>query len=325
VGSRFEDETMNSTTMAPAVTSRTARQMTVGETIDAFMAGYSGRDGTLPSRLYWWKARLGARVLTSLEGDHEAIDAAMHALADEDATYYAGKARDGRPIFRSRGKRSGGTINRYKAAFASVIKFARRKPLVPRGWSSPLAGIEREPESPGRLRYLSHDEYKRLLAACRVSRWPQLYLLVKLAVESGARKGALVGLRWGDVDLDAGRAIVERTKNGTPHVIVLLLDTLAEMRRFAGRPEDLVFGSARRAGKPHDFGSAFDLALKGARIDGATFHTLRHTHASWLARQGASLLQIAESMNHRSLAMVRRYAHLAVDDRARLLERVFGE
>ncbi|HTO46638.1 MAG TPA: site-specific integrase [Burkholderiales bacterium] len=320
---------MNDTTVGPAVTSRTARQITVGEVIDAVMAQYSGRDGTLPSRLHWWKARLGARDFVTLDPD--TIDQAMHALAEEDATYYAGKTRDGRPIFRSRGKRSGATINRYKAAFASVIKFARRKRIVPRGWTSPLVGIEREPESAGKLRYLSPDEYKRLLAAAKVSRWPMLYILIKLAVESGARKGALMGLRWGDVDLDGGRAMIERTKNGTPFVITILPDTVAEPRRFARGarnvahpPERLVFAAARNPAKPHNFGSAFDFALAGARIEGTTFHTLRHTHASWLARQGASLLQIAESMNHRTLSMVRRYAHLAVDDRARLLQRVFG-
>ena len=315
---------MNDVTAGPAATSRAARQMTVGEVISSFMASYAGRDGVLPSRLHWWKERLGSRVLATLDGDVDTIDAAMHALAESDAVHYVGKTRDGRPIFRSRGKRSGATVNRYRQALASLFKFARRKRLVPRGWVSPLTGIEREPESAGRLRYLTGEEYRRLLAVAKVSRWPRLHLLIKLAVESGARRGALMGLHWGDVDLDAGRAVIERTKNGAPHVIVLLPDTISEMRRFAGRPDELVFPSARRPGRPHDFGTAFDLALKAARIEGFSFHCLRHTHASWLARQGASLLQIAESMNHKSLAMVKRYAHLAVDDRARLLERVFS-
>jgi integrase len=150
-------------------------------------------------------------------------------------------------------------------------------------------------------------------------------VLVRLAVESGCRRGSLLGLRWADVDLDAGRATVERTKNDSAHVIVLLPETAAELRRFAGKPEELVFPGKRDPAKPYAIDTAYDRALAGARIEGATFHTLRHTHASWLARQGASLLQIAESMNHRTMTMVKRYAHLAVDDRARLLERVFSE
>lgn len=47
-------------------------------------------------------------------------------------------------------------------------------------------------------------------------------------------------------------------------------------------------------------------ALRDAKIPGATVHTLKHTHASWFAQQGASLLAIAESISHKSLPMVRR-------------------
>jgi len=147
---------------------------------------------------------------------------------------------------------------------------------------------------------------------------------VRLAVESGRRKSLLLGLRWEDIDFDAGRAAVERTKNGTGHVIVLLPNTLAMLARFKGKPDQLVFPGKRDASKPYSIDTAFDFALKGARIKGATFHTLQHTHASWLARRGASLLLIAESMNHKSLAMVKRYSHLAVDDRARLQQACFG-
>jgi len=39
-----------------------------------------------------------------------------------------------------------------------------------------------------------------------------------MAFTTGLRLGALQGLRWRDVDLDKGRAFVERTKNGRPHL-----------------------------------------------------------------------------------------------------------
>jgi integrase len=318
--------TMDAPTAGVTVTSRTenARPTTLGEVIDAFMAGYAGRDQTLPSRLRWWKAKLGDQPIVGL-ADGAAVEEALRSLAEEPATHYYGRGLDGRPILRSRGRRSGATLNRYRQGLASVIRYARRKRLIPRGWTSPLAGLEREPESSGRLRYLSKEEYARLLAVARASRWPKLWVLIRLAVESGVRRGGLTALRWGDVDLEAGRAIVERSKNGSPHVIVLLPETVTELKRFAGRPEEFVFSWARAPLRPYQFRRAFELALVGARISDFTFHGLRHTHASWLARQGASLLQIADSMNHRSLAMVKRYSHLAVDDRARLLERVFAQ
>jgi integrase len=44
-----------------------------------------------------------------------------------------------------------------------------------------------------------------------------------------------------------------------------------------------------------------------------TFHTLRHTFASWLAIQGTPILAIKELLGHKSLAMTERYSHLIPD------------
>jgi hypothetical protein len=46
-------------------------------------------------------------------------------------------------------------------------------------------------------------------------------------------------------------------------------------------------------------------------LDDFRFHDLRHSTASYLAMKGASLVEIAEVLGHRTLQMVRRYAHLS--------------
>jgi len=51
----------------------------------------------------------------------------------------------------------------------------------------------------------------------------------------------------------------------------------------------------------------------GDRLQMVTFHTLRHTFASWLAMQGESLVTIRELMGHKSFEMTKRYAHLIPD------------
>jgi hypothetical protein len=56
------------------------------------------------ARFAWWKLRFGHLALSALT--EETLDRAFADLASEDATYYAGKAKDGQAIFRSRGKRS---------------------------------------------------------------------------------------------------------------------------------------------------------------------------------------------------------------------------
>ena len=127
---------MHTTTNAPAagatVTSRTVntRHTAIGETIDAYIA--AGVTDPNMARFAWWKRRVGQLAFAELT--EEVLDDAFAALASDDAVFFAGKTKEGRLIFRSRGKRSGATINRYRAALMSVIKFARRKRLVPRGW-----------------------------------------------------------------------------------------------------------------------------------------------------------------------------------------------
>ena len=60
-----------------------------------------------------------------------------------------------------------------------------------------------------------------------------------------------------------------------------------------------------------------------------TFHDMRHTFASYLAMNGASLMEVAEALGHKTLAMVKRYAHLAEAHTRSVVERmnraVFGE
>jgi integrase len=78
--------------------------------------------------------------------------------------------------------------------------------------------------------------------------------------------------------------------------------------------------------------AAFDHALKAAEIEDFRFHDLRQTFASYLLMSGASLAELAETLGHRILAMVKRYARpscshaLSVVDRmdARLTDRGFG-
>lgn len=64
----------------------------------------------------------------------------------------------------------------------------------------------------------------------------------------------------------------------------------------------------------------FERALKRAKITNFHFHDLRHTAASYLAKGGASLLEIATILGHKTLAMVQRYSHLTKGHTATVLE-----
>jgi integrase len=98
-------------------------------------------------------------------------------------------------------------------------------------------------------------------------------------------------------------------------------------RRKRGRPNEIVFKD--RNGKQikeasNSFGRAVDgLHLNREVIDRrqkVTFHSLRHTFASWLVQQGEPLYTVQKLMGHASLSMTERYSHLSPDNMKRAVK-----
>jgi integrase len=182
-----------------------------------------------------------------------------------------------------------------------------------------------------------------------------LYPIASMALASGMRRGELLALRWQDIDLDGATLKVERaleqTKRGGlvfkppktrygRRTITLPPSTVTELRahrkaqaeqRLAlglGRaPEDaLVFatwdGSTR---SPNALTKEWSKAMQAASLE-ATFHSLRHTHASTLIASGLDVLTISRRLGHGSPAITLGvYGHLfKPDDRAAaIMESVF--
>lgn len=176
-----------------------------------------------------------------------------------------------------------------------------------------------------KVRFLSQDERERLLAACKASKWQRLYLLVLLALTTGARKGELLGLRWRDVDIEGAVLHVGRTKNGDPKVLPVVPAALQQLAALKGPADALVFASREVPEQPYAFEARWAQALKAAHIRGFRFHDLRHSAASHLAQNGATLLEIADLLGHRQLSMTKRYSHLASGHRSALVNRVMGD
>lgn len=317
--------TSNSPAAFPAAPCSTehAPGVSLKQLADDYFAHYEGRDDSRPHRIAWWVQRLGDRPAASITDDD--VFEGLEALASTPARRYVGLDADGRKIFRARpDKRSKSTLNRYHVALGALFSWAIKRRRMPKGWENPCRKIERHREPAGVVRFLSDDERERLLMACRASKWPLLYVLVLLAITTGARRGELMGLRWSDLDLERGRAFVCTTKNSDPRVLPLTPAVVAELEPRKGKPSALIFGSRRRPQVPYNFEGVWTAARKAARLPNFRFHDLRHTCASYLAQNGASLLEIADVMGHRQLAMTKRYAHLTINSKASLVNRVLG-
>ncbi|MBU1357641.1 MAG: site-specific integrase [Gammaproteobacteria bacterium] len=287
------------------------------------MSEYAGRDETRGQRLAWWATRLAGLTLNQLTDDE--VFFALEELAARHGRYWAGLDADGQPIYKAKRKPlAPATVNRYAAALGAVLSWAIRRRIAPKGWDNPCRRIERRPEKNEIIRFLSDEERTNLLVHCRRSKWDRLYLLVMLAITTGARRGELEQLRWRDVDLEQATAYVLKTKNTDRKVLPLVPTVIDELRSRVGEQDALIFGSARRPDVPYNHVQVWQSALKSSGIKCFRFHDLRHTCASYLAQSGATLLEIGEVLGHRQLSVTKRYSHLTVKNKAQLINRVLG-
>jgi len=208
--------------------------------------------------------------------------------------------------------RSPSTVNRYLAALSAMLTTATKD------WQwmedSPMRNVKKPTESRGRVRYLDDNERAKLLTACKESSNDWLYLCVILALSSGMRLSELMGLKWQDVNLKEGYLILHETKNGERRRVPLAghgLELLKEHAKVRRLDTDLLFPGKTHTDKPIDLRKPFETALSRAEINDFHWHDLRHCTASYLAMNGASLAEIAEVLGHKTLAMVKRYAHLS--------------
>ncbi|MBP9841925.1 MAG: site-specific integrase [Simkaniaceae bacterium] len=204
------------------------------------------------------------------------------------------------------------TINRYMVTLSSTFSYAVKQLR----WlaESPCLNLIKLKEAPGRDRILTDAEVTALLVACKESKSPYLYPIVLFALTTGARRGELLGLEWRSVDFDNRLASLKETKNGHPRSVALADPVIIELKalhavRHPLKP--LVFASKTAFGQV-DIKKAWIQALKRAGIEDYHFHDMRHQFATLAAAHGASNLELAAAMGHRTLGMLQRYTHLDV-------------
>jgi len=214
---------------------------------------------------------------------------------------------------------SNASINRHKAAISGVLTYACKRGYIK---INPAKLVPSLPENNERTRFLSEAERTRLFDSCRASHWDKLYLIVLLAITTGARKGELTQLRWNDIDFERRTAYVSTTKNGQPKVLPLTESVIKELQLFNKNDSSLIFASKVKEEVAYCFTKPWKKALEDAEIKDFRFHDLRHSCASYLAQSGASLLEIADVLGHKQISVTKRYAHLCIEHKSSLINRV---
>ena len=192
------------------------------------------------------------------------------------------------------------------------------------------AGTEHSPERP----IASVSEVHALADAIA----PRFRAAVLLAAFCSLRKGEILGLRRGDLDLLHGTVAVRRAvvslADGTLHVgdpktaagrrtvaiPEVIFGALEEhLRQHVEQfPSSLVFvGEKGGPLRPHVLQAAWDRARRQTGLEHLHFHDLRHSGNTWAAATGASTAELMARMGHASAAAALRYQHATADrDRA---------
>ena len=207
-----------------------------------------------------------------------------------------------------------GTINRELSCLKNMLRKAVDWEYID---SNPAWGVRQQREEIQEFEFLRETEIADLIDAC-----PQhLAPIVKIALNTGMRRGEILGLTWDCVGFDKGEKgiiTVRNTKNHENRHIPMNEVARSTLRRH---PKRIVNGSACPFVFSNSLGDAvrsvrngFDAAVKRAGIGRhIRFHDLRHTFASHLVMKGVDIRTVANLMGHKDIRVTMRYSHLAPD------------
>ena len=211
-----------------------------------------------------------------------------------------------------------GTVNKHASMLNRTLNIAVHWGYLEKN-AFKGAAIHKLPVGDYVQRFLTRNEISQLLSACKQSTHPYLYLFVKLLLLTGARKSELRLAKWKDIDDDKMQLFVAISKSGRSRKIMLsnqavkVLDKVRLRTDALGLPttrDDWLFPNPRTRKPYTSFHLAFFAARKHAGLNTVRVHDLRHTYASLLINNGASIYEVQQLLGHYHISMTERYAQL---------------
>lgn len=225
---------------------------------------------------------------------------------------------EGYKVYR-RAKVCGSTVNRELALLKRMFNLAITWDLFL--GANPVRKVKFFREFNTGLRVLTLEEEKKLIQnAC-----PYLQDLIRFAVNTGLRIGEIFSFRWTGVDLKRGILTVFSSKTEKIREVPINLETRTVLEAWwLGKKSEIVFYNPE-TGKPFvDLKAGFALACRKAKIEGVTWHTLRHTFASRLVNSGVNIVTVKELLGHSNISVTMRYAHTNFESKRAAVEKLDG-
>lgn len=213
---------------------------------------------------------------------------------------------------------SNASVNREIQLARRLWKYASKKlnaKVSSIEWSDLMLKEPRE-----RIRELTSEEEERLYVALR----PDLHDFVTFALVTGARRSAVINLRWSDIDKRAGIAKIIRKGGGTQSLpLTPALMALIDRQLVVG-PFVFTYVCQKSRGKrirgerypmtQNGWNKAWRAARAAAELEDFRFHDLRHTAATRLLRATKNLKVVQALLGHTDIGTTARYAHVQDED-----------
>jgi integrase len=219
------------------------------------------------------------------------------------------KLRDSRELL-SKG-REPATVNRYLSALRSCWNWGRAAQYIPAEKVWPTRLFRTEPRE--RVRFLNDAELAAVLTAAEAhSEWMHAAVVTSLA--TGLRQGELLRLEWKDIDFERKTVVVLISKNTKRRIVHLpspAVEALKTLRRngVVGPKSVFLRSDGEQADKDY-LTWHWKKVRESAGLVDFRWHDLRHSCASFLAQNGASLVEIGSVLGHSSPSITAKYSHL---------------
>ncbi|MEW6118252.1 MAG: tyrosine-type recombinase/integrase [Nitrospirota bacterium] len=161
-------------------------------------------------------------------------------------------------------------------------------------------------------RWLTAEEEEALMAACHDRPW--LKDIIVFALNTGVRQGAIISLKWKDVDLFRRTATLKKKScmghgKYTVPLNLAVTDLLKAKSKVVAMTGYVFTQHDSEELSKREVQRQFDTAVRRAKIGAFRFHDLRHTFATRLAQAGVDIYTISKLLGHSSVKMTERYAH----------------
>jgi integrase len=208
--------------------------------------------------------------------------------------------------------RSGETINHYFNTLSKLFQMVNNEWDLP--IANPIKGIKRMPPAKGRTKRITTSIEQLLMDSCDSLSLSLLRSIIQFAIQTGMRRGELMGLSWADVDLPNRKVYLHNTKNGEPRQVPLTQDAVAILTTLSKDESGKVFPMSLVTLRIQ-FERVCEFAKKQYTENGTNpfedlrFHDLRHEALSRLSDAGLNLIELSHISGHRTLSMLKRYVH----------------